>query len=56
MKEQMNSGGKGDGGAQKTKATATNAGAMKVKGGATTVGNTYKQQGPRPQKSGSTGG
>ena len=56
MKDQMQSGGKGDGGAQKTKAASSNAGSQRVKGGATMKGNTYKQQGPRVQKSGSTGG
>lgn len=54
MAHPQKSGSTGDGGAQKSKAVSAKAGAGNVKGGAT------KQKsvsgGPRPQKSGSTGG
>lgn len=56
MAHPQKSGSTGDGPKQPTKSTSTSAGAMKVKGGATTKGQSYSGQGPRGQKSGSTGG
>lgn len=56
MAHPQKSGSTGDGPKQPTKAASTSAGAQKVKGGATKVGQSYSGQGARPQKSGSTGG